>query len=259
MMGQGTPTKCLPVAVMCMASLFGCATSELRETANVDAQFASSRFPIKELSLGTATALSVNETIQFQSASLLVAQRPKVKQEITELELTVMGDDKHAEQRSVMRFSTLPTGLNYYSHSSSSGWTETSIDLFGVGSIVNWNSRFPYAQFARGIVATSADQVRLVEGHMYAGDSAFALEIKNADGAISRSRCVRSERIPAKVVHQKLAGMATLFKCKDSSGDFVSNSEMWYFEEYARYVTQAIYDDDGYVQSRFSLRDIKFN
>jgi hypothetical protein len=252
-MKKGTSNNRLFVTALFMACLSGCATSELHETAkyNVDTQRADFQLPMNSLSLAAATALTLNEKTQFNSASLLASQRPRVKQEISEFELGVISGNEEEESRSLMRFSPLPTGLNYFAHGRS-GFVEAGIDLFGVGSLVYWNSRFRYPY---GVFPTAPYKVRLLNGRLYSGDSPYTLEMKNSDGEILTVECKPFEKIPSKVIHNKLAGKATIFHCKTSFG---MNSDLWYIEDYARYISYAIYDDDGF-QSRITVKDLKFN
>ncbi|MBD8531020.1 MULTISPECIES: hypothetical protein [unclassified Massilia] len=174
-----------------------------------------------------------------------------IKQEISELELGVISGEGNVEKHSLMRFSTLPAALNYFTHSHS-GFTEAGIDLFGRGSVLYWNSRAP---FQNGVIAAAPNQVRLINGRLYSGDSAFTLEIKEPSGEIAVEECAPSERIPANIIHSKLTGNATVFLCKTSFG---INAEIWYLDDYARYITRSVYDDDGF-QSRFTVREIKFS
>ena len=163
----------------------------------------------------------------------------------------MIAGDETVENRSLMRFSTLPGGLNHYLHSRV-GLIESGIDLFGTGTLVYWNSNFPNQD---EVAAAEPDQIRLVSGRMFSGESAFTLEIANSGGDIVTDECRPLERVSAQTIHIKLLGNATIFQCKTSVG---TNSRMWYLEDYARYITQSVYDDEGFL-SRFTVKDVRFH
>lgn len=238
------PGKWLMVWVA-LAGLPGCATSELSGGANRPVVAAA---PAVGLTLAEAIDMSGTERIQFQSAMSLALQRPHVEHEIVALELGIRSADEPNEKRSLMEFSTLPTGLNYYVQRQA-GFNEAAIDLFGTVAVAYSNSRVPAAA---GEDRAVPDQIHLVSGRLFAGDASFTLSVSDADGEIVRMQCTPIGRVAASTIHRTLTGKAAILHCTLSSG---AESNTWYLEDYARYLNFEV-QEDGIVQARVTVKDV---
>lgn len=132
---------------------------------------------------------------------------------------------------------------------------ESAIDVFGLTALVYWNSRF---QYPNGVIAQSAQKMRLVDGRIFSADSPFILETEMYPGeAPVQKRCVPLERVAASEVHPALSGKATLYSCLMT--DFPGMEERtWYLEDTARYIGRE-FIDEGTVSTRFKIIDVMFD
>lgn len=248
-------------AGLLMASLSGCQTTQQAQstqaaTESAFAQGASSapqradvRFPVQSLDPEAAAALIVNEHVLFQSAIDLAAQRPRAKQELVEVSLRVTQPDT-PDMITPMRFYPMPLGLSY-TLQDRSPITDTSINVFGAASVVYINSA-SVQKF--GASVTTPDQVRLVKGRLFTVDSDFSLELKFAHGDTILQNCVVTEKILANTIHRKLAGQAARLHCTTLPD--VATNDIWYLEDYARYLPYKNFFDEGAVTA-FSIGDVK--
>jgi len=210
--------------------------------------------PVTSLGPADAALLVTGEPELFQSATALAAQRPAVQREIAEMELESMSGNGTLKAPSVMRFTALPGGLDYFQHAvpsvvNNAPLYEAGIDVYGMGTAIYWNSRFRYDQ---GIIAVTPWTVKLSKGRLF-GMESFALQATSPDGATDTTDCTAVERIPASQVHPALSGAAIVFTCKGAD----AVAQHWYLEDYARYITESVRDEDGYL-SRFKVAKVKF-
>ncbi len=249
------------MTALAIGALSACSTTKppqptASQEAGPTAGAADVRFPIRSLEANSAQALVINEKDKFDSIASLASQRPTVRREISELELNIIAGDEPGEKVSRMRFLSLPMGLGFFSHtveatSDGPGFSESGIDLFGLGPVVYWNSRFPYRN---GIVAAEPAQFRLVTGRLFSGDSSFTVELKDPSMEGVLQECTPVERIPAKDLHASLTGRATIFACKTGEN---TDAKAWYLEDYARYVSYDI-SYDRLPLSKIRIRNVKF-
>lgn len=246
------------LATFAATALVACSTTPQHEKPAAIASAPADKvtFPIRSLGVADAVSLVKNYQSEFESAAKLAAQRPTVAREISGLTLEIQSPGRAAKQ-SVMRFSSLPQSLNFGSHAfpASSGDTaldESFIDIFGVQSVLYWNSRFPYPN---GIIAYAPNQARLVSGKLFSSDSKFIVETgSQADGWLS-IECVPVSRIAATTVHPAFTGHVTTFSCTTPSDDAVELR--WYLEDYARYLSAETRDADG-PQTQFKIVSVSF-
>ena len=249
------------MTVLAIGTLSACSTTgtvqpEAPRQTIPTANSAEVRFPIRSLDANSAQALAVSEKDKFASLAALASQRPQVRQEIGELELGILAGDEPGEKVSQMRFSVLPMGLDFYSHTAKPvadrpDFGEAGIGLFGLGTAVYWNSRFPYPN---GIVAEAPAQLRLLKGRLFSADTSFTLEINEPSMEAIVQECSPVESISAQNIHASLTGRATIFGCK--TGD-ASNAKFWYLEDYARYISYDI-SYDGSSLSKARIKNVKF-
>lgn len=203
---------------------------------------------LTQMSLEQVADLVVKEEKQLQSAYILVSQRPAVKQEIAEFEYEITSEDKQGKTNSIVQFSSLPGGLEYWKHSHPD-FVEASIDIYGVTSVLYWNSRFPFP-FDLGLA-----QLTLTKGQIFSNDSSFAVETKSF-GISSTTTCQYMNTIAADTIHEKLTGTAAVFHCT-SDTDPDGKSKLWYLADYARYVSFEAYSGTDLLTA-LRIKDVKF-
>lgn len=250
-----------PFTLLIAAVLTACANAPVsvpepaRQKPSAAAVKPAVRFPIRSLTADDAASLVINEPASFRAASQLAALRPPVRREIAGFKLEVFSADSGETNTSEMRFAPLPGGLGFMSHAApatkkQTALHETAIDLFGVGSLLYWNSRFPYPD---GIVARQVDDVRLVSGRLFAPDSPFSLKLAVGAGEFIVQECAPHKRIHATEVHPALTGKATIYLCKASDME----QRFWYLEDAARYVNSEFLEN-GSVTTRFKIVDVMY-
>lgn len=137
--------------------------------------------------------------------------------------------------------------MNYSKHSHTD-LVETTVGVFGVTSILYWNSRFPFP------FVFDPEQVSLTNGRLFSVDSGFTLETQRSPAPIIET-CELLETIPASGIHNKLTGRAAVFQCTVPAVD--GKHKLWYPADYARYLSFEIYVE-GDLQASIRIKDVKF-
>lgn len=258
-----TPAYIFPTT-FCLAILAGCQTTEpdMISTLDTPKEISNVNFPIRSFDKSTAATLILNNKEAFQSAISLVAQRPEVLREISKIEVGITSLHHEGELRSSIEFSPLPYGLNYARQITGES-VNMSIDSFGVGSVLYWMHNNPHIPNENWHPNTAPSALRLIKGELYSAHAAFILESTTPTGEISTENCTPTERVSASTIHEKLSGLATKFRCERLVSKMRFDGEIWYFEDYARYLPHIHLEDEDEgegetVGSRFTVKNVEF-
>lgn len=193
----------------------------------------------------------------FASAKLIATMRPTPKRELARIKLSYVDAETKETLRSYMDFDLLPGGLGYYTHDLAASTLapaghETAIDLFGLATVLYWNSRFS----GDGYNSSKPDKISLVSGKVFTLTEPFEIDDANYSGStISQLSCKPlGTPFSATSVNKDFTGNAAMFDCSMGNAEAV---HIVYLEDTARYITTET-SYDGKVASRTSVDEIVY-